>query len=152
MDEMIDNKKKCEILAERISQLEYGDTILHSDIAGIILEPHFSPKYNAIVQRAKKLLLNKYSRHIESVKNVGYRITYPDDFVVASQKCVKRGVNAIKKGEKILINAPVAEMTDDGRDAYRRVHDRVLILSAAVNGASVEVKQLGKRRHLEITR
>lgn len=147
MENMIKNKKKYEILAEKIAEMDYGDTVLHSEIVAIIDVPYPSQKYNSIVQQAKKILLNDYSRYIECVKGAGYRISYPDDFTKVSQKYVKRGVNAIKKSETILTNAPVNEMTEEGRTAYRRVHDRVVILNAAVQGANIEVKMLGKKRH-----
>lgn len=145
MEGMLNGKRKSEVLAERISGMDYGDTILHSEISSIIKEPYPSPKYNSIVNRAKKILLEDCSRYIECVKGTGYRITHPDDFVGESQKYVKRGVSAIKKGESILTHAPVNDMTLDGRMAYNRVHDRVMILNAAVQGANVEVKLLGKK-------
>ena len=115
MENMINNKKKSEILAEKIAAMDYGDTILHSEIVSIINEPYSSPKYNSIVQQAKKILLSEYSRNIECIRSTGYRISYPDDFTKVSQKHLKRGVNAIKKSETILMHAPVNDMTDEGR-------------------------------------
>lgn len=143
----VKGKKKSEILAEKISGMNYGDDILHSEIAAIIQEPYHSQRFNSIVQQSKKILLTEYSKNLESVRGVGYRISYPDDFTNASQKYVKRGVNAIRKSEKILTHAPVKDMSEEGRTTYRRVHDRVVILNAAIQGASVEVKMLSKKAH-----
>lgn len=38
-------------------------------------------------------------------------------------------------------------MTNEGRERYRRVHDRAVTLTAAMKGASVELKTLGQRKH-----
>lgn len=43
MNEIIENKKKSEILAEKIATLNYGDIITHKQIADVIKEE--IPKY-----------------------------------------------------------------------------------------------------------
>lgn len=39
------------------------------------------------------------------------------------------------------------EMSLDERMEYQRVHDRAVILQAAMRGASVELKTLGEKKH-----
>lgn len=147
MNEIIENKKKSEILAEMISKLNYGDVILHKDISSIIQEKYPSCKYNTTVQKCKKILLEKYDKAIECVRGDGYRVVKPDDFVFHSLNHYKRGFNEIKKGHNILTHAPVKDMSNDGRDSFRRVYDRSVILQASLKGVSVELKSLAEKNH-----
>lgn len=147
MNELIKNKKKSEILVEKIISMDFGDTILHSEIADLIREPYPSQKYNSTIQKAKKVLLKEYGRHIECVRGDGYRITHPDDFTGASLKHYNRGFREMKKGEDVLTYAPVQHMSEEGRITYRRVHDRAVILNASMRGAKVEMKALSKKQH-----
>ena len=38
-------------------------------------------------------------------------------------------------------------MTPEGREIYRRVHDRAITLTASMKGATVELKMLGNKKH-----
>ena len=53
----------------------------------------------------------------------------------------------MQKGFNTLECAPTKHMTNEGRERYRRVHDRAVTLTAAMKGASVELKTLGQRKH-----
>lgn len=86
MNEVIENKKKSEILAERLNEMNYGDFISHEQIATLIEEPYGTNKYGSTIAKAKKLLLKKYNKAIENIPGDGYRITSPDDFVNQSLK------------------------------------------------------------------
>ena len=46
MNEIIKNRKKSEILAERINELNYGDFISHEQIASVIYSSHYFSNYN----------------------------------------------------------------------------------------------------------
>lgn len=140
------NKRKHEILAEEISKLPYGEVVYHGTIASIIQENYHTQKYQQTVQAAKKILLNKYGYLLESIRKCGYRIVEPDNFVDQSLKHYKRGFNEFKKGTDTLAHAPINEMTEEGRTEYRRVNDRAIILQAHLNGASVELKTLARKR------
>ena len=146
MNEVIENKKKSEILAEKINELNYGDFISHEQIAELIEEDYPSNKYTSTIAKTKKLLLKKYNKTLESITGDGYRLTSPDDFVQQSLKHYKRGFNEMKKGHDTLAYAPVQDMTVEGRDTYTRVYDRAVILHAAMKGASVELKTLANKR------
>lgn len=147
MNEIIENKKKSEILAEGLNELSYGDFISHEQIAAIIEEPYGSNKYSTTIAKAKKILLKKYSKAIQNIVGDGYRVVNPDDFVQQSLKHYKRGFNEMQKGYDTLEYAPTKDMTPEGRDTYRRVYDRTIILQAAMKGASVELKTLGQKKH-----
>lgn len=147
MNEIIENRKKSEILADELNELDYGSFISHMQIASIIEEDYPSNKYSSTISKAKKILLKKYNKAIENISGDGYRITDPDDFVQQSLKHYKRGFNEMKKGYDTLTYAPVKDMTVEGRDTYMRVHDRAITLQAAMKGASVELKTLGQKKH-----
>lgn len=147
MNNLIQNKKKPEVLIEAIMSLNYGDVITHKVISDIIEEPYPSAKYNSIVQKARRSLLKDCSRCIEAIFGEGYRVVQPDDFVSHSLKHYKRGFKEIQKGSDTLAYAPVSDMTEEGKTVYRRVHDRTVILNASLQGAKVELKKLSERKH-----
>lgn len=93
MNEIIENRKKSEVLAEKINELNYGDVITHQQIASIIEEDYPSNKYTSTIAKARKLLLKKYNKTIENITGDGYRVVSPDDFVGQSLKHYKRGFN-----------------------------------------------------------
>lgn len=146
MNEVLKNQKKSEILAFEIKKLNYGDIIFHGRISEIIEEPYGSNKYKSTIAKAKKILL-KESVCLESIVGDGYRVVEPDNFVDHSLKRYKRGFNEMQKGYDILSHAPTKDMTPEGRNVYRRVHDRAVTLAAAMKGASVELKTLGQKNH-----
>jgi len=147
MNEIIENKKKSEILLEKLNELNYGDFISHNEIASLIKEPYGTNKYGSTIAKTKKLLLKKHNKAIENVVGSGYRLVNPDDFVGQSLKHYKRGFNEMGKGYAVLEYAPTKDMTKEGLATYRRVHDRAITLAAAMKGASVELKTLGQRKH-----
>ena len=147
MNEIIENRKKSEILAEKINELNYGDFISHDEISSVIEEPYGSNKYTSTISKAKKILLKKYNKVIQNIVGDGYRVTSPDDFVQQSLKHYKRGFNEMKKGYDTLGHAPVQDMTEEGREIYTRVHDRAVILQATMKGTAIELKTLGEKKH-----
>jgi hypothetical protein len=57
-----------------------------------------------------------------------------------------------KKGNKVMSDLnrtakSLNEMSLDERMEYQRMHDRVVILQAAMKGASVELRTLGEKKH-----
>ena len=146
MNELIENKKKSEILAEKIAAMDYGTVLLHSEIEAIIQEKHGTAKYASEISKTKKIILKQYHKVIESVIGDGYRIIEPDDYCYQFYKHFKRGTNTIQKGHEILTNAPYKEMTAEGKEVYRRVRDRGIILMAAMQGAKAEIKTLAKKQ------
>lgn len=147
MNEVIENRKKSEVLAEKINELNYGDVITHQQIASIIEEDYPSNRYASTITKAKKLLLKKYNKTLENITGDGYRLTRPDDFVQQSLKCYKRGFSQMRKGYDTLEYAPTKDMTQEGLSTYRRVHDRAITLAAAMKGAAIELKTLGEKKH-----
>mgnify|MGYP004675778869 CR=1 FL=1 len=146
MNEILNNKKRSEVLAEKLMEMNYGDIIKHEQIAEVINVNYPSNAYTTTIAKVRKILLKK-GRCLENIVGDGYRILQPDSFVQHSLKHYKRGFNEMKKGYETLINAPTKNMTTEGRNIYRRVYDRAITLDAAMKGASVELKMLGKRNH-----
>lgn len=147
MNEIIENRKKSEILAERINEMNYGDFISHEQIASVIEEVYGSNKYTSTIAKARKILLKKYNKAIECVIGDGYRIVSPGDFVQQSLKHYKRGFCEMQKGYDTLEYAPTKDMSKEDLNTYRRVHDRAITLTAAMKGASVELRTLGQKKH-----
>lgn len=147
MNEIIENRKKSEILAEKLNELSYGDFISHEQIATIIEEPYGSNKYTGTISKAKKVLLKKYNKTLECIIGDGYRLVNPGDFVQQSLKHYKRGFNEMGKGYEVLEYAPTKDMSKEDLNTYRRVHDRAITLAAAMKGASVELRTLGQKKH-----
>ena len=146
MKELLNNKKKSEVLVEAIKGLNYGDIISHSQIANVIEEPYPSNKYASTISKTRRAL-QKDGIYLENIIGDGYRIVEPDKVVTHSLKHYKRGFNEMQKGFDTLINAPVRDMSEEGRDTHRRVYDRAVILSASMQGAAVELKALGQNKH-----
>lgn len=146
MNEIIENRKKSEILAERLNELKYGDFISHEQIASVIEEDYPSNKYTSTIAKAKKILLKKYSKTIENIIGDGYRVTNPDDFVQKSLKHYKRGFTEMQKGHDTLEYAPVGDMSAEGRIVHQRVYDRAVILQASMRGTSIELKLLSNKK------
>lgn len=78
MNEIVENKKKSEILAEKINELSYGDVLTHQQISSLIEEDYPSNKYTSTIAKAKKLLLKKYNKTIENIVGDGYRVVDPE--------------------------------------------------------------------------
>lgn len=150
MNEVLNNKKKSEILAEKIKELNYGDIIKHDQIADVVCEKYPSNKYSSIISKTRKLLENN-GIFLESINGDGYRIVEPDEVVGHSLKHYKRGFKEMNKGYKTLENAPIEKMTDGGREIFRRTYDRATTLNAAMKGVSIELKTLGSKKHPFIT-
>lgn len=146
MKEVLSNKKKSEVLAEKIKELKYGDIILHKQIAKVIKEHYPSSKYTTILSKTRKLLLEE-GICLENIVGDGYRLVMPDNFIDHSLKHYKRGFHEMQKGYDTLAHAPTKNMTLEGRNTYRRVYDRAITLAATMQGVSVELKTLSRKQH-----
>jgi hypothetical protein len=147
MNEIIENRKKSEILAEKLNELNYGDFISHGQIAAVIETEYPSNKYSSTISKTKKILLKKYNKAIENITGDGYRLVSPGNFVQQSLKHYKRGFSQMQKGHDTLEYAPTQDMTPEELNTYRRVHDRAVILQASMRGTQTELKLLAKRDH-----
>lgn len=147
MDGIIKGKRKCEVLAEYLMAFGYGETVSHEQIAQVINEKYNSFRYRTVVQQARKILLEEHKISFESIRGEGYRRVKADDFTKQTLGHYKRGFNAIQTGMNILQNAPVEDMTEQGREVYRHVYDRTAQLEASMKGAIVEVKTLREKKH-----
>lgn len=145
MNEILNNYKKSEVLADEISKLQYGTTLTHQQIASIIDEEYPSNKYRSEISKTRKILLKK-GIVLESISGDGYRVVEPDNFVNHSLKHYKRGFNEMQKGYDILDNAPTENMSQEGLSTFRRMYDRAISLAASMKGVSVELKTLSEKK------
>lgn len=144
-------KERSDVLVQTILRMRYGDTITHSEIEEILGVSHKVHDYQAIIQRVRKLLQENECKYIENVWGIGYKLVEPDKVVGHSLKLVKSGCNRIQKGQKVLTYSPADEMSQEGRETYRKVCDRMAILNAAAQGAVVEMKLLSKPSAFELS-
>lgn len=141
----MERQEKIKKLVEIFCDMQYGDLMLHLEIEEIVGESRKTSQYTGIVNAASKKLLSS-GKMIENVRGVGYRLVLPDEYTKASAKCVVSGGRRIDQGAKILMNAPVKEMSIFGAQTYRNVCDRVTILQASIAGATVEINRLSNRK------
>ena len=147
MNELKNNVEKSDILVKVFMNHSYGDIILHSEIENAIDCKINSSQYGTVIQKTRKILLEKHNRAIRNIRGQGYEIVSPDKFTDYSLGFYKRGINTLKKGRNHLENAPVNDMSQESLEIYRRVNDRAIRLQAAMAGVSVELKSLAKRNH-----
>lgn len=141
----MDRTEKVKTIVEQFATMNYGESLTHKQIAEMVGIKSTDGEYRYLIHQAQKHLLD-HGKMVESVRGVGYRIISPDDYTVASTRCVTNGVRRINKGANILAHAPVNDMTADGIQAYNHVRDRMTILQAAVTGAKVEINMLSRKR------
>ena len=144
MNTLIINKKKWEVFYEYVVSLKYGDVILHKDISSLLQEAYGTGNYRTAINRARKDLVRQ-GKEIESVHGKGYRVVEPDNYTQKAVSTFKQGFNRLKKAGDLLISAPVAHMSEEGRVVHRNVSDRARMLHAAVAGGCVELNLLSKK-------
>lgn len=126
---------------------QYGETVTHDELASAASLKWRDKEYRYLMAAVAKRMLET-GRMIESVHGVGYRLVEPDKYSTKSVDCVLSAGRKLDKGVKILDNAPVGNMTQNGVQRYNNVRDRMTILQAHVSGAKVEINMLdGKRKH-----
>lgn len=136
-------EKTCEVFANK----QYGETVTHGELAAAASLKWRDKEYRYLMSAVSKKMLET-GRMIESVHGVGYRLVEPDKYSTKSVDCVLSAGRKLDKGVKILDNAPVNNMTQNGVQRYNNVRDRMTILQAHVSGAKVEINMLdGKRKH-----
>ena len=141
----MDNSEQVKILVEEFVNKGYGGAMTHYEISRLVGVKEGTRRYQSIIDSAKKKLL-EHGKMIDNVRGVGYRVIDPDEYTGQSARCVISGARRIDKGTKILQNAPVKDMSQEGVQTYNRVVDRMKILQAAICGAKVEINMLSSKR------
>lgn len=136
-----------EALAEFISEKDYGTIIRYQDIEYITKLPRKTQKYYNAIYKAKKIA-EANGKAIKSIGGGDYQVIYPGDYAKEYVREVRIARNHIKHGEKVLVAAPVNDMSAEERSTYNNVCDFHARMQAQINGNFVEVKRLvGKRHH-----
>lgn len=148
---MENNKKnirqeRIKALVDKFLTMDYGDTLEHYKIEGIINLRQKDTEYQSVIQAAKKRL-DEIGRTVKSVRKVGYELVMPDYYVDIAASRVRTATKQISHSKLILDNAPEDKMTPEGRNIYRRTHDRITALDAVMKGARTEVRVLTAKKH-----
>lgn len=149
----MENSQKKNIRQERIKALvdkfltmDYGETLEHYKIEGIINLRQTDTEYQSVIQAAKKQL-EEVGRTVKSVRKVGYQLVTPDEYSNVAAAHVRAGAKRISHGKRILDHAPEDKMSPEARDVYRRMNDRMITLAAFMQGARTEVRELTAKKH-----
>jgi len=146
MQENNEKQKIQDVLAEMISKYDYGTTINHDWISHVANIAYGTNRYKSLITKTKRILIKKYNKVLESVKGVGYRIILPDEYTDNTLGHYKRGFKELQRGYEVIESAPTAEMSPEGLEIHKRIHDRSTVLLASMQGAKAELKMLNKRR------
>lgn len=142
----MNRKESIDTLVKAVEECNYGDVLNFDEIGEIINQKHGSMKYNDILQAARKRLITT-GHMIVNVRGVGYKVCCPDNYTTEGIRYMRQGAQRIDRGAKILHHAPVNDMSQDAREAYNRINDRMTRLQAAMAGASVEIHMLGTKNN-----
>ena len=148
MEETRKTVNVSELLADYISEQNYGTIIRYQDIEEITKTRRGTKRYWSTVNKTKNMLLST-GKAIKAIWGSGdYQVIYPGDYSGEYAREVRIARGHVKRGEKILRGAPVNDMTAEERRVYNDVTDFHVRLQAQINGNYVEVRRLtGKRPH-----
>lgn len=139
-------KDAIDCLVTAVEGRNYGDVLTFAEIGSIINQRHGSVGYNDILQAARKRLVAA-GHMIVNVRGIGYKVCEPDCYTGEGVRYMRHGARKIDRGSKIIIHAPVNDMSPEAREAHNRVNDRMIQLQAAIAGASVEIHMLSTSKN-----
>ena len=143
-------REAIDSLVEAVKAMEYGDVLDYKAIGRIIEQKHGTCAYNDIVQAARKRL--EVAGHaITNERGIGYKVLQPDQYTGEGVRYMRQGARRIDRGSKVLNHAPVNDMSAEAREAHNRVNDRMVRLTAAMAGASVDIHMLSTSKHPLLT-
>lgn len=142
----MNRREAIDKLVEAVKERKYGEVLDYKEIGYIIDQKHGTCAYNDIVQAAKKRL--EVAGHaLVNERGIGYRVLQPDKYTGEGVRYMRQGAKRIDRGAKVLNHAPVNDMSAEAREAHNRVNDRMVRLTAALAGASVEIHMLSTNQH-----
>lgn len=139
-------KEAIDNLVKAVEERNYGDVLNFDEIGGIINQEYGSVAYSDILQAARKRLIAA-GHMIVNVRGIGYKVCVPDNYTGEGVRYMRQGARKIDRGAKIISHAPVNDMTPAAREAHNRVNDRMVLLQAAMAGASVEIHMLSSNNN-----
>ena len=139
-------QQKTQQLVNHVLQLTYGDHLTHTEIQSIIGERYGTTRYSSIVAASRRKL-TEYGKMLVSVRKIGYRVAEPGEYTTVAVSHVKSAGRALNRSKRILVSAPVNDMTDPERRAHQNVSDRMALLEASFSGATAEVIKLGNKKN-----
>ena len=133
-------------LVKAIEERDYGDVLPFEEIGHIIGQKYGTTTYNDILQAARRRLITA-GHMVVNVRGIGYKVCVPDGYTNEGVRYMRQGARKIDRGAKIISHAPVNDMSPEARAAHNRVNDRMMMLQAAMAGASVEIHMLSARKN-----
>ena len=139
-------KELIDRLIEAVKERKYGDVMDYKEIEYVIGRKHGTSGYNDIVQAAKRRL-EQAGHMIVNERGIGYKVVQPDSYTGEGVRYMRLGAKRIDRGAKVMSHAPVNDMSPEAREAHNRVNDRMVRLTAAMAGASVEIHKLSTSKN-----
>jgi hypothetical protein len=101
-----------------------------------------------MIQKANTILIPK-GLYLANIRGLGYQVTYPDDYVLESEKITKQMNQKSRKRCNLLINAPLDLMSAEKRQQIIVMTDRALTINSILQGglkdkinpAKIEINQ-----------
>ena len=139
-------KEAIDGLVKAVEERNYGDVLDYTEIGYIIHQKYGTYAFSDILQAARKRLITT-GHMIVNERGIGYKVCQPDNYTGEGVRYMRQGARKIDRGAKIIGHAPVNDMSPEAREAHNRVNDRMVRLTAAMAGASVEIHMLSTNKN-----
>jgi len=139
---LIDSDKIKEAI-QYIASMEYGETLMHDEIAELVGETYGTHPYRSAVSKIYFECL-KQGKMFKNVKGIGYRLVMPDDYAICAIGKIMKGSSQIKRGVDIMTYAPVDKMNLLERQRHREISDHMNRIDAHMRAGIVEANLLNK--------
>lgn len=133
-----------EQVVDMVVTLEYGDIVTHDRLASLIGERRGSRKYNTILTKVSKVLITR-QKALENIRNVGYRVTRPENYVDLALSQIKRGRNSLEKAQTLIACTPVDELTPEQVEIHSEVSNRLGLVVGAARTALTDSTSIRSR-------
>ena len=142
----MDRKDSIDNLVKAFEEKDYGDIMTFEEIERITGKRYGTIEHGSIMQATRKRLIDA-GHMIVNVRGIGYKVCSPDGYTGEGVRYMRHGAKKIDRGVKIIHHAPVNDMSQQAREEYNRVKDRMITLQAAMAGACVEIHMLEARHN-----
>jgi len=135
-----------ELLADYVTELEYGTIIHYQDIERITQEKYGTSRYYRFIAIAKRIAEGR-GKMFKSIGGKDYQVLFPGDYTDAYAREIRLAKKRVKHGGKIIKGAPVNDMSIEERKVFNNVSDFHARLEASTRGSYVEVQTLTRKTH-----
>lgn len=129
---------------------DYGTFKTHEELASSIFMKKDDRRYRSCIHRANQKLIEN-GKVLKCIHGKGYVVMMPDDYLTESHKVKQKAMRQFDRSHELLTNAPVNNMTEEGRQKYVESYDRSCMIQSVLHGRVKEVKQLKKTNILKLS-